>query len=84
MEKDTLHSKTNADLEVTEADIWQELDLICTEDVMQPGDVTSTMMIERYGISPKRALNKMRQFAADNPVYEMLQLSNRMWVLRKR
>ena len=70
------------------ADLWAEFDVIMAHEELRPDDITITMFTERYEVSGKVALDKMRAYAREHPeTHETIKIRGRnggMWVLRRK
>ena len=89
MGKGNLPPEAQEDLEVTETDIWQEINAYFARlPDIQPGDVTTSDYAERRGISTTAALKQMHELARNRPdTFVMVMVHGRnggRWVLRKR
>ena len=75
-------------VDITTADVWQELDKYLT--VLPPieaTDVPKEMVMEHYGVSERQALKTMQLIAKDG-VFDCIQVRSgkgqKQWVLRRK
>lgn len=86
MAKGDVQSQTDETLDITEADIWQELDGYFTPaEKIQPGDITIKMLMERYAIGERKAKARMEAVVAGGGfvMLKVAETNGGMWVLRK-
>lgn len=73
-------------MEITEADIWSEIDKYITAlPPIEDTDITKEMVMQRYGVSERSAHRHMKDIAKDG-AYEHIQVRSgkgqKPWVLR--